>query len=148
MKADDWVGLMLNRLARKRLFLPSDSAVWALAHGGGQWANSPETAEAPPLCTFTNTAENHGLGNVNLFTKISFPPRQVALSVMPLLVFWVWSRFSSVYWYPLTLFVCRISPVEVRASVCGPAVCVPALPLHHLCCVYPLFQPPQTFLFN
>lgn len=27
MKADDWVGLMLNRLARKRLFLPSDRGV-------------------------------------------------------------------------------------------------------------------------
>lgn len=27
MKADDWVGLVLNRLARKRLFLPSDCDV-------------------------------------------------------------------------------------------------------------------------
>lgn len=37
MKADDWVGLMLNRLARKRLFLPSDSAVVGLLARGGGW---------------------------------------------------------------------------------------------------------------
>lgn len=77
VKADDRVGLMLNRLARKQLLLLSDSVVKSLAQGGGWGAKSPVTVVFFYLCFAHNSRitvslfrwqEKKNTKNITIFT--------------------------------------------------------------------------------
>jgi len=122
VKADDWVGLMLNRLARKRLFWPSRLRGAGLFLYFGVSGGGPLSDAASYRCGF--------------FFEI--PPPRIHGRLHNCI-------HTSPGVSPSRMCVCVCQSRGIRAL--GPRP--PALPSHHLSCVCSLLsRPPQNIFIQ